>query len=355
MNLEETISRIPPLDREVMEAAEARQSHLTKPAGALGRLEELSILLAGITGSSRPRFSERTLVVAAASHGVTEEVVSAYPTSVTEQMVHNILGGGAAINVLANAAGARLVAVDVGVSPAPQPHPELRRVRLAPGTRNMLREPTMPREHAQQIVESGIMLAEELADYGTTLLGLGDMGIGNTTAAAAIVAAITGAPVEQATGRGTMIGDAVLRNKRAVISDALGRHRTDPEDALGVLGKVGGYEIGFLAGCCLGAAAHRIPVILDGLPVVSAAVLADRLAPAVRSFMIAGHRSAEPGQHVALRHLGLEPLLDLGMRLGEGSGAALAMPLVVAAARTLDEMATFGEAGVGEESDAGQG
>lgn len=359
MILEQTISRVSALDLEAMEAAEARQSHLTKPAGALGRLEDLSVRLAGITGEERPRFPERTLVVAAASHGVTQEGVSAYPASVTAQMVYNILGGGAAINILAAAAGAHLVVVDAGVDarvvPDPGPRPELRRARLAPGTRDMLREPAMPPEHARHIAEAGIMLVEELADGGTNLLGLGDMGIGNTTAAAAVVAAITGAPVEKVAGRGTMIGDEALDNKRAVISGALDRHRPDPEDALGVLAAVGGYEIGFLAGCCLGAAARRIPVVLDGLPVVSAALLAERLAPAARNVMIAGHRSAEPGQGVALCHLGLEPLLDLGMRLGEGSGAALAMPVVAAAARTLDEMATFGEAGVDEESDAGRG
>ncbi len=353
MNLEDTISRIPNLDREAMEAAEIRQSHLTKPAGALGQLEELSVRLAGITGEARPRFPNRTFVVAAASHGVTEEGVSAYPASVTAQMVQNILVGGAAINVLADAAGARLILVDAGVDPEPVPHPELRSVRLAPGTRNMLHEPAMPPEHARQIVEAGIALAEELADVGTTLLGFGDMGIGNTTAAAAIVAAITGAPVEEVTGRGTMIEDEVLERKQAVISTALELHQPDPEDALDVLGAVGGYEIGFLAGCCLDFAARRVPIVLDGLPVVSAALLADKLAPTVRNSMIAGHRSIEPGQTVALRHLGLEPLLDFGMRLGEGSGAALAMPVVVAAARTLDEMATFGEAGVDEENDGG--
>ncbi len=353
MTQEEKASRIPGLDREAMETAEVRQSHLTKPAGALGSLEGLSVRLAGITGEARPRFEERALVVAAASHGVTDEEVSAYPASVTAQMVQNILGGGAAINVLADAAGARLVVVDAGVSPEPGPNPELRRVRLAPGTRNMFREPAMPRNHARNIVEAGIELAGELADDGTTLLGLGDMGIGNTTSASAAVAAITGAPVEKVTGRGTMVVDEVLENKRTVISGALDRHRPGPDDALGVLSAVGGYEIGFLAGCCLGAAARRIPVVLDGLPVVSAALLADRLFPAARNYMISGHRSAEPGQAVALRHLGLEPLLDLGMRLGEGSGAALAMPVVAAAARTLDEMATFGEAGVDEETDAG--
>lgn len=353
MVLEDTISRIPNLDRPAMKAAEMRQRRLTKPPGSLGRLETLSIRLAGMTGSDRPRFLDRALVVAAASHGAAEEGVSAYPASVTAQMARNMLGGGAAINVLADAAGARLVVVDAGVDPAPDPHPRLHGVGLAQGTRDMLREPAMVREHARHIIEAGMMLVEELAGAGTTLIGLGDMGIGNTTSAAAVVAVLTGAPVRDVTGRGTMIEDEVLEHKRAVISGSIERHRPDRGDPLGVLGAVGGYEIGFLAGCCLGASAHRIPIVLDGLPVVSAAMLAGRLAPTARNFMIGGHRSTEPGQNVGLQHLGLEPLLDFGMRLGEGSGAALAMPVVVAAAHTLREMSTFEEAGVDEGPDAG--
>ena len=271
MTLEDTISRMPPLDRKAMEAAEVRQSHLTKPAGALGRLEELSVRLAGITGEARPRFVHRALVVAAASHGVAEEGVSAYPASVTAQMLQNILAGGAAINVLADAAGARLVVVDAGVNPEPEQHPDLRNVRLASGTRSFYREPAMPREHARTMIEAGIELVEELADGETThgetaLLGLGDMGIGNTTTAAAVVKTLTGAPVEEVTGRGTMVGDKVLEHKRAVISGALERHRSDPTDALGVLGAVGGYEIGFLAGCCLGAAIRSHPGRVGWIP-----------------------------------------------------------------------------------------
>ena len=316
MTLEETTFRLPPLDRNAMETAEMRQSHLTKPAGALGRLEELSIRLAGITGKARPRFPNRVLVAAAASHGVAEEGVSAYPASVTAQMIHNILGGGAAINALADAAAARLVAVDAGVAPGPEPHPKLRVVRLAPGTSNMLREPAMPQEHARRTIEAGIALAEELADSGTTLLGMGDMGIGNTTSAAAVVAAITGAPVEEVTGRGTMIGDEILERKRTVISGALERHQPDPEDAVGVLGAVGGYEIGFLAGCCLGAAARRIPIVLDGLPVVSAALLADRLVPSVRKLhgRRASLRRAGTGCRVATSRTGAAARLPYAAR-----------------------------------------
>jgi nicotinate-nucleotide--dimethylbenzimidazole phosphoribosyltransferase len=204
----------------------------------------------------------------------------------------------------------------------------------------------MPREHATRIVEAGAALVDELAGPATPLLALGDMGIGNTTAAAAVVAAMTGASAAEATGRGTLVDDARLARKQAVVSEALDHHRPDRADPIGVLAMVGGYEIGFLVGCCLGAAAHRIPIVLDGFITGAAALIAVGLAPTAREYLIASHRSAEQGHGLVLRHLRLEPLFDLALRLGEGSGAALALPLVTAAARTLDEMATFGEAGV---------
>jgi nicotinate-nucleotide--dimethylbenzimidazole phosphoribosyltransferase len=347
MTLSEILAQIRPLDESAMAAATERQMRLTKPPGALGLLEGLSVRLAGMTAESRPRFARTVIVVAAASHGIaTAEPVSAYPASVTAQMVANFVAGGAAINVLARLAGAELVLVDAGVEPDPGPHPKLRRVRLAPGTCNFLREAAMPREHARRIVEAGAALAGELAGSGTLLLALGDMGIGNTTAAAAVVAAMTGASAAEATGRGTLVDDARLARKRAVVAEALDRHRPQPADAMGVLAALGGYEIGFLAGCCLGAAARRVPIVLDGFITGAAALIAAGLAPTVREYFIASHRSAEQGHGLVLRHLRLEPLFDLGLRLGEGSGAALALTLVAAAARTLDEMATFGEAGV---------
>lgn len=347
MILPETLARIRPLDERAMAAAAERQARLTKPLGALGVLEGLSVRLAGITAEPRPRFERSVVVVAAASHGVAAaEPVSAYPASVTAQMVANFVAGGAAINVLARLTGAELVLVDAGVAPDPGPHPKIRRVRLAPGTRNFLREHAMPRQHATRIVEAGAALVEELAGSATLLLALGDMGIGNTTAAAAVAAAMTGASAEEATGRGTLVDDARLARKQAVVAEALHRHRPDPADPIGVLAEVGGYEIGFLAGCCLGAAALRVPIVLDGFITGAAALIAVGLAPMAREYLIASHRSAEQGHGLVLRHLRLEPLFDLGLRLGEGSGAALALPLVAAAARTLDEMATFGEAGV---------
>jgi nicotinate-nucleotide--dimethylbenzimidazole phosphoribosyltransferase len=345
--LGELKARTRPRDERAMAAARERQAALTKPAGALGRLESLSVELAGMTGTPRPRFARSIVVVAAASHGVAdEEPVSAYPSSVTAQMVANFAAGGAAINVLARLAAAELVLVDAGVVPEPAPHPRIRRARLAPGTRNLLREPAMPRAHAACIVEAGARLAAELARPDAPLVALGDMGIGNTTAAAAITAAITGRSPDETTGRGTMVDDYRLARKRAVVAQALERHAPDPADPIGVLACVGGYEIGFLAGCCLGAAAARAPVIVDGFITAAAALLAVALLPAAREYLIASHRSAEPGHAIALERLGLTPLLDLGMRLGEGSGAALALPIVQAAARTLDEMATFGDAGV---------
>jgi len=353
MRLSDAVTRIAPRNADAAAEAARRQTRLTKPMGALGRLEALSVQLAGITGVPRPVFRKSAVIVAAASHGVTaEEPVSAYPSSVTAQMVQNFLAGGAAINVLARQIGAELVVVDAGVEPELPSHPRLRRARGGGGTRNMLREAAMSPRDAEQIVEIGIGLARELVATGVDLIALGEMGIGNTTATAAIVAAITREPVSAVTGRGTLIDDARLALKRGVIERALALHRPDPSHAIGILSAVGGYEIGLLAGCCIGAAMQRVPVVLDGYITSAAALLAAGLAPDVRAYLIAGHRSTEPGHPIALRHLGLQPLLDLDLRLGEGSGAALALPIVIAAARTLDEMATFDEARVDEKENA---
>ncbi len=348
MSLEATIARIGPLDVPAMRAAAARQLRLTKPAGALGRLEDLSIRLAGITGMARPRIRAPAIVVAAATHGVAAEGVSAYPASVTAQMVQNFLRGGAAINVLAAQAGAELIVVDAGVDPPLAPQPHLRNAKIAPGTRNFRRMRAMTRDQARAIVEAGIALGYELIDAGKQIVALGEMGIGNTTAAAAISAAVTQAPVEAVVGRGTGIDDQRLKRKQAVVAGALALHQPDPRDPLDVLSAVGGYEIGFLAGCCLAAAARRAPVVLDGYITAAAALLAAGWCPLSREYFIASHRSPEPGHAVALEHLGLRPLLDLDLRLGEGSGAALALPIVISAARLLDEMATFEEAHVDE-------
>jgi nicotinate-nucleotide--dimethylbenzimidazole phosphoribosyltransferase len=337
---------IGPLDAHAMAAAAQRWDNLTKPRGSLGRLEALACHVAGITGMAQPRLTERLVFVLAADHGVTAEGVSAYPSDVTAQMVYNFVRGGAAINVLARQVGARVVVVDMGVDAEFPPLPGLVPHKIRRGTSNFLHQPAMTPAEAMACVERGIALAEAEVKDGATWVVTGDMGIGNTTASSAIVAAMTGAAVEAVTGRGTGVPASVLGHKAAVIRHALERHRPDPHDPLDVLAKVGGFEIGGLAGVILGAAAHRCPVLLDGLIATAAALLAVGLVPAVRHYLIAGHRSVEPGHRVALQALSLVPVLELDMRLGEGSGGVLALTIVEAACRLLDEMATFAEAGV---------
>ncbi len=329
-----------------MARARERQAALTKPPGSLGRLEALSVQLAGIAGTARPSVARKAIVVMAGDHGVTAEGVSAYPAAVTAQMVANFLAGGAAINALADAAGARLTVVDLGVAADLPARDGLLSWKIAPGTANAARGPAMRRADAVRAVEAGIAVAGREAARGLDLLGTGEMGIGNTTAAAAIAAAITGAPPAAVTGRGTGVEGEALRRKVAVVERMLAVNAPEPGDALDVLAKVGGFEIGGLAGLILGAAAARVPVVLDGFIAGAAAILAAGLCPATRPYLIAGHRSAEPGHAVILDHLGLDPLLDLGLRLGEGTGAALALGIVDGASRTLAGMATFGEAGV---------
>ncbi|MCX7790841.1 MAG: nicotinate-nucleotide--dimethylbenzimidazole phosphoribosyltransferase [Chloroflexaceae bacterium] len=344
--LEQTIAQIAPLDAEAMAAARARQDVLTKPQGALGRLETLATQIAGITGNPRPRLIQPAVVVMAGDHGVAAQGVSLYPAEVTPQMVLNFLRGGAAINVLARHVGARVVVVDMGVAVDLPPHPDLLVRKIARGARDFSREPAMSRNQAQQAVETGIAVVEEVIATGVDVVATGDMGIGNTTPSSAIVAAITGRPVAEVTGRGTGLDDAGLVRKVAVIEDALALHRPDPTDGLDVLAKVGGLEIGGLAGVMIGAAARRVPVVVDGFISGAAALVACTLAPAAQPYLIAGHRSVERGHQAVFGRLDLEPLLDLGMRLGEGTGAVLAISLCQAACKILDEMATFAEAGV---------
>jgi len=341
-----TLPTLPPLDLVTQSAARARQDTLTKPPGSLGRLEELSIQLAAITGQPRPSVARKAVIVMAGDHGVTAEGVSAYPAEVTPQMVLNFLRGGAAINVLARQAGARVVVVDIGVASdlAPQPGLEIRKV--ARGTQNMALGPTMTRAQAEEAMAVGMEILELEVARGLDLVATGDMGIGNTTASAAIVATFTGQPVARVTGRGTGVDDAGLTRKVAVIERALALNQPDPRDPLDVLSKVGGLEIAGLVGVILGAAARRLPVVIDGFISGAAALVAAELAPEVKPYLIAAHQSVEIGHRLLLEHLGLRPLLDLDLRLGEGTGAALAFHLVEAAARILNEMATFSDAGV---------
>jgi nicotinate-nucleotide--dimethylbenzimidazole phosphoribosyltransferase len=340
------------LDFDAMRRAAERQARLTKPPGSLGRLETLAEHVAGITGEDRPRLERRLVVVAAGDHGVTRQGVSAYPPEVTGQMVANFLGGGAAINVLAEHAGARVRIVDAGVASATPENPYLVRLRLRPGTHDITRGPAMSRELAARAIVEGIALLEaERAGEGADIVACGEMGIGNSTSAAAIVAAVTGRPPRAVTGRGTGIDDERFEAKVAAVERSLDINQVDPSDGVGLLAGLGGFEIGVLAGVYLGAAADRVPAVVDGLISGAAALIAVAIEPEVRAYLIASHQSVEAGHAATLEHLGLEPLLDLGMRLGEGTGAALGISLCVAACRLLDEMATFEEAGVSEGTD----
>jgi nicotinate-nucleotide--dimethylbenzimidazole phosphoribosyltransferase len=346
--LSDLCRRIAPLDIDAMRATQERLDRLTKPLGSLGRLEELAVTVSGITGRPDARLPHKAVIVAAGDHGVAGEGVSAYPQAVTAQMVLNFLAGGAAINVLARRAGARVVVADLGVAADLPEHPALLRRKIGYGTRNMAREPAMRAGEAAAAIQAGVAIVETEIANGLDVVAIGEMGIANTTAASAIVAALTGAAVSAVAGRGTGITDEQWRRKVAVIEQALTLHRPDPTDALDVLTKVGGYEIGGLVGVILGAAAHRVMVIVDGFIAGAAALLACASCPAVRPYLIAGHNSVEIGHRVALDHLGLAPLLNLNLRLGEGTGAVMAMHLLDDAAAVLNEMATFSEAGVSE-------
>lgn len=348
--LSATIASIMPLDDRAQAAARERLDRLTKPPGSLGQLEDLIVQLAGMTGSAIPTLDERAIVVMAADHGIVAQGISAFPSVVTGQMVANFLAGGAAISVLGRLHRARLVVVDLGVVVPPAPHDRLVSRRFGPGTRDFSREPAMTRTEALGAIEVGIELASDLVATGCRLVIPGEMGIGNSTAAAAVVAALTGRPAGDVTGRGTGLDDLGLARKVAVIDAAIALHRPDPSDPVGVLAAVGGFEIAGLVGLMLGAAAVRLPVVLDGFIVGSAALAAVRLAPALGPRLIAGHRSAEPGHAVVLEALGLRPLLELDLRLGEGSGAALALGVIDAAVRLQREMATFEEAAVSDRS-----
>ena len=332
-----------------MQEARRRLDQLTKPRGSMGRLEELAVQLAGITGRVRQRLPHKTVILMAGDHGVVEEGVSAFPQSVTAQMVTNFLAGGAAINVLARQAAARVVVVDMGVAAELAGHADLIANKIGFGTKNIAQGPAMTSEEALASVEAGIEVAGELLQHGTDLVATGDMGIGNTTSSSAIAAVLVGCTAGEVTGRGTGIDDVGLNRKVAIVERAIAVNQPDPNDPLDVLARLGGYEIAGLAGVMLKGAAERVPVLLDGFVSGAAALVATRLCPEARNYLVAAHCSAEPGHRVILRALDLAPLLDLQLRLGEGTGAALAMHLVDDALAILDEMATFEEAGVAED------
>ena len=344
----ETIGRIQPTDRRLLAQAQARLDRLTKPIGSLGRLEELAALYVMITGEMKPKVPRGTVFTFAADHGVTAEGVSAYPSAVTPQMVLNFLRGGAGVNVLARHVGIEVRVVDIGVAFDFEGVSGLIHKKVMPGTKNMLVESAMSPALAEQALQVGIELATEAAQQGIGLIGTGEMGIGNTTASSAIAAVMTCRPVSEVTGRGTGIDDASHAHKIDVIQRTLDLHRLDSTNAMEVLAKVGGLEIGGLAGLMLGAAEARIPVVLDGFIAGAAALIAVGLQPHCQDYLIASHRSVEQGHQAILDHLGLKPLFDLDLRLGEGTGACLGMSLVFSAIKILTEMATFDEAGVSE-------
>lgn len=349
--ISETIKKIGPLDKKSAEAARARQDNLTKPQGSLGRLEEVSIQIAGIQGKPAPQIRYKAVITMAGDHGVVAEKVGNWPQEVTAQMVANFLHGGAGINAISRQVGARVVVVDMGVASPLKAAPQLISKKVAPGTKNMAVGPAMTREQAIQAIEAGIDIVTEEIKRGLDIVGTGDMGIGNTTPSAAICAAITGKTAAEATGRGTGIDDALLAHKVQVVEKALKLNKPDAKDGLDVLAKVGGFEIGGLAGVMLGAAANHIPVVVDGFISGAAALIATTLAPQLKDYLIAAHVSAESGHKLMLKHMGLKPLVDLEMRLGEGTGAAIGIFLSETAVHILAEMATFAEAAVSEKNE----
>jgi nicotinate-nucleotide--dimethylbenzimidazole phosphoribosyltransferase len=347
----ESIAAPPP---EAAVAAQAHLDRLTKPRRSLGRLEEIAVRLAALRGAA-PQIEHPVVFTFAADHGVAAEGVSAYPQVVTAQMVENFVRGGAAINVLARQAGARVVVADFGVATPLAPCASVADCRVAAGTANLARGAAMTTAQALQAIEAGARLAESAITDGADLLATGEMGIANTTAASTITAALTRSTPETVTGRGTGIDEAGWRRKVEVVRRALDVNRPDPTNALDVLAKIGGFEIAGLVGVILTGAARRVPVVIDGFISTAAALVATTLAPDTRAALFASHRSAEPGHAIALAHLGLSPYLDLDMRLGEGTGAALFIHLARAATLVFHEMATFKSAGVSEAPEASGG
>ncbi|USB34141.1 nicotinate-nucleotide--dimethylbenzimidazole phosphoribosyltransferase [Paenibacillus sp. YPG26] len=339
------IGEIHTLSNQAIEEAKRRLDSLTKPPGSLGKLEELAARLAGITGETLPSFPNRAVVVMAGDHGVCEEGVSAFPAEVTQQMVLNFLNGGAAVNVLSRLAEADVLCVDIGVNGEIN-HPDLIKRKIRYGTANMAAGPAMSREEAEAAILAGAQVVKEAVARGTKLFVTGEMGIGNTTASSAVMSALTGITPLESVGRGTGLNDERLRHKAVIVQRAIELNRPDADDPVDVLAKVGGLELAGLTGVILQAAANRCPVVIDGFISSAAALIAVRIAPEVREYMIASHVSEEQGHALLLRELGLVPMLDLGMRLGEGTGGVLALHLIDAACRIPAEMATFESAGI---------
>jgi len=356
--INEAVDKITILNKQTTVEAKTRLDNLTKPVGSLGRLEDLAIQIAGITGTLNPDFTKKLIIVMAADHGVAEEGVSAYPKEVTPQMVYNFLSGGAGINVLARHAGADVVIVDIGiaadVSKAARAIANAKSLliekKITYGTTNMVKGQAMSRTHACDSVEIGIEIAREMISKGYGIIGTGDMGIANTTASSAIAAVVCGVDVEKVTGYGTGIDDKSFINKVRIIKKAIRLNKPDPKDGIDVLSKVGGFEIGGIAGVIIGCAALKVPVVIDGFISGAGALIAELIAPQCRKYMIASHSSVEKGHAIMLRKLKLRPLFNFNLRLGEGTGAAIGIGIADAAIKLMNEMATFGEAGVTQKS-----
>jgi nicotinate-nucleotide--dimethylbenzimidazole phosphoribosyltransferase len=344
--LQTLLDEIRPVDKDWLERAQQRLDMLTKPRGSLGRLEEIARRYAAIKEDLTPSMRRKIIFTFAGDHGVVEEGVSAYPGRVTVQMVLNMLAGGAAVNALARHAGAEVVVVDMGVHHDFEPAPGLVVRKVGYGTRNFTKGPAMTRADALRSIQVGIDLAGEYAKDGMDVAGTGEMGIGNTTPSSAILSVLTGIPADKVTGRGTGIDDRTLRVKSAAIEKAIAVNHPDPGDPIDVLAKVGGFEIGGIAGLVIGCAALRIPVVVDGFISTAGALIAARMNPIIDEYLFYAHLSTETGHRAMLEATGQQPLLDLGMRLGEGTGAALGISIMEASVRMMNEMATFGSAGV---------
>lgn len=344
--LQRTLNQIGDMDYKACQEAQRRLDNLTKPPGSLGVLESIAVQLAGIQGNPMPKLGKKVVMVMAADHGVAVEGVSAFPQEVTRQMVINFLNHGAAVNVLAQQAGARVVVTDVGIAGDALSHPDLHTRRIRPGTRNMAKEAAMTKAEAVAAVETGIEMVSREIETGAALIATGEMGIGNTTASSAILACYSTAAIEEITGRGTGLNDQVLLKKQAIIKQSLAVNQPDAGSPLDVLSKVGGLEIAALMGVILGAAARRTPVVVDGFISTAAALIACKLNDKTKPYLLASHLSQEPGHQIMLEGIGLKPMLHLDLRLGEGTGAVLAFPLIEAAVKIMHDMATFDQAGV---------
>ncbi|MBI5875909.1 MAG: nicotinate-nucleotide--dimethylbenzimidazole phosphoribosyltransferase [Deltaproteobacteria bacterium] len=361
--LEKTINSIKPVNPAFYEKAQARLDNLTKPQGSLGRLEEFAARIVAVSENTKPALNKKAIFTFVGDHGVAEEGVSAFPKEVTPQMVLNFLRGGAGINVLARHAGTDVVVVDIGVDYDFNQNPPIPPLikggegglfisrKVIRGTKNIRKGSAMTQEEAIKCIEVGIELANEYAKKGYHIFGTGEMGIANTTPSSAIAAVFSKRTVEEVTGRGTGIDDGAFKNKVRVIEDAIKINKPNPKDPLGVLAKLGGAEIAGIAGLVLGAAANRIPVVIDGFISTAGALIAYELCPTVKDYMFAAHTSVERGHWIMLEKMDMKPILNLNMRLGEGTGAALGISMIEAAVKIYNEMATFGEAGVSDRND----